>query len=425
MVEAVRANAPVNGVYLDERGVFATVAIERGQLSPRFASLVVPMTTQLLVEVVVAFLLAWLLLRLPLWTAVGTGILFASVAVAAGVAMLLSQSIWYGFPLNYQLANLVDLAVGWFLLGIMLASFRRTMDGFGRSHEQRARYDPVHSRSASPRGDDPSTPRSVRTRSLTVARYLDYETVSDPEPSPDGGQVVFTRRSVDKMKDQFETGLWLMNADGSKLRFLVKGSSPVWSPDGTRIAYLAEAEPGGPQLFVRYMDAEGSMTQVTKVSHAPGGPRWSPDGKWIGFTMFVPKENTWRIDMPAAARRCDLDQRPPDRGQSALSRRSKRIPGDRILPPLPGSRDRRHPAPDHPGRMECGTARGWRGQRGGWDWMPDGKSIVVAGLDSPDAERTYQRTALYLVDVATGREAPDHFAGRRLEQPGGFGGWEA
>ncbi|HLG06476.1 MAG TPA: hypothetical protein VI383_10035, partial [Gemmatimonadales bacterium] len=118
---------------------------------------------------------------------------------------------------------------------------------------------------------------------LTVTRFLDYETVSDPQSSPDGSQVIFTRRSVDRMKDQFETGLWMMNADGSRLRFLVKGSTPVWSPDGTRIAYLAEGEPSGSQIFVRYMDAEGAVTQVTRVQRGPGGPRWSPDGKWIGF----------------------------------------------------------------------------------------------------------------------------------------------
>src|SRR5438876_5495988 len=83
---------------------------------------------------------------------------------------------------------------------------------------------------------------------LTVGRYLDYETVSDPQPSPDGSQVIFTRRSVDKMKDSFESALWIMNADGGKLRFLVKGANAVWSPDGTRIAYLAEGEPKGSQI---------------------------------------------------------------------------------------------------------------------------------------------------------------------------------
>jgi hypothetical protein len=28
--------------------------------------------------------------------------------------------------------------------------------------------------------------------------------------------------------------------------------------------------------------------------------RWSPDGKWIAFSMFVPERDTWNIRMPAA-----------------------------------------------------------------------------------------------------------------------------
>ena len=117
---------------------------------------------------------------------------------------------------------------------------------------------------------------------LTVGRYLDYETVGEPKASPDGSQVIFTRRSVDKIKDTFESTLWIMNADGGKLRFLSKGSSPVWSRDGTRIAFLMEGEPGGNQLHIRYMDAEGSVTQVTRAMKPPANPSWSPDGRWIG-----------------------------------------------------------------------------------------------------------------------------------------------
>lgn len=78
-----------------------------------------------------------------------------------------------------------------------------------------------------------------------VERYLDYETVQSPRISPDGNAVVFGRRAVDKMKDSWETSLWIMNADGSNLRFLLKGADPVWSADGTRIAFLAPGEPGG------------------------------------------------------------------------------------------------------------------------------------------------------------------------------------
>ena len=75
---------------------------------------------------------------------------------------------------------------------------------------------------------------------LTVNHYLDYETVGEPRISPDGARIIYTRRWVNKQEDKWDTALWIMNADGSENRFLTKGASAVWSPDGTRIAYLAD-----------------------------------------------------------------------------------------------------------------------------------------------------------------------------------------
>src|SRR5262245_26257793 len=67
---------------------------------------------------------------------------------------------------------------------------------------------------------------------LTVDHYLDFEQVGDPQISPDGRQIVYTRRYVNKIDDRWDSALWLMNADGSHNRMLGKGGSPVWSPDG-------------------------------------------------------------------------------------------------------------------------------------------------------------------------------------------------
>ena len=75
---------------------------------------------------------------------------------------------------------------------------------------------------------------------LTVDHYLDFEQVGEPQISPDGKQIVYARRYVNKIDDRWDSALWIMNADGSHHRMLGKGASPTWSPDGTRLAYLAD-----------------------------------------------------------------------------------------------------------------------------------------------------------------------------------------
>src|SRR5207237_9570252 len=132
---------------------------------------------------------------------------------------------------------------------------------------------------------------------LKVEDFLNYETVADPQLAPDGTQVVYTRRWVNQMDDKIEAALWVMSADGSKNRFLTKGSDAEWSPDGTRLAYIADGEPKGAQSFVRWK-AEGASTQITHVEHAPSNVTWSRDGKQLAFSMLVPKPTKWDIAMP-------------------------------------------------------------------------------------------------------------------------------
>ncbi|HEX9755205.1 MAG TPA: S9 family peptidase [Gemmatimonadales bacterium] len=248
---------------------------------------------------------------------------------------------------------------------------------------------------------------------LTVNRYLDYETVGAPRVSPDGSQVIWTRSSVNKMKDLFESGLWLMNADGAKQRFLVKGSNPVWSPDGSRIAYLADGEPGGSQVWVRYMDAEGSTIQITRELKAPGNIKWSPDGKWIGFSMFVPATASWKIDLPAAPSGAEWTKAP--RLVESLHYRADRQgwidPGTTHLFVVPATGGT--PRPITKGEWSVG-ARGIGLPGGvGWDWLPDGRAVVVDGNDDTKADLQRLRSDIFRVDAATGEK-------RRLTDGTGF-----
>jgi len=49
---------------------------------------------------------------------------------------------------------------------------------------------------------------------LTVNHYLDWEQVADPQVSPDGLQILYTRRWVNQLEYRWDAGLWTMNADG-------------------------------------------------------------------------------------------------------------------------------------------------------------------------------------------------------------------
>ncbi len=245
---------------------------------------------------------------------------------------------------------------------------------------------------------------------FAVEKYLDYETVSDPQISPDGQRVVYTRRWVDRMSDRWETALWIVNADGTRNRFLTRGSNPTWSPDGTRIAYVADGEPRGSQIWVRYLDGEGAGTQVTRGTETPANVRWSPDGRRLGFTQFVAKPADWKIAMPAAPAGSNWTRTPRmiDRLHYRADRRGFTDPGyvHLFVVPAEGGTPRALTSGD--------WSVGFRfdGLPGdvSWAWMPDGRSVVVEGLNEPDADMRYRDSNLYAVDVATGaarRLTPD------------------
>lgn len=227
---------------------------------------------------------------------------------------------------------------------------------------------------------------------LTLDLYLELEGVANPRMSPDGAQIIYTRQWVDKVNDRRESSLWIMDADGSRNRFLVDGSAARWSPSGDRIAYTASGEPEGTQIFVRWMDDESAVTQITRVDQSPGDPAWSPDGTRVAFTMNVRRPNSWPIDMPSAPEGATWTAAP--RIIERLDYRQDRV----------GFTDDRYRhlfvVPADGGTPRQLTEGDW--DHSGAEWTPDSRSLLFTSLRVQDAEYQWRESEIYAVDVESG-----------------------
>jgi len=181
-------------------------------------------------------------------------------------------------------------------------------------------------------------------------------------------------------------------------------SSPVWSPDGKRVAFLSDRS-GTTQLHVMWVDTREQL-QLTRLERAPGSITWSPDGRQIAFTNFVPDTSPiLPVRLPPAPRGAQL------------------APRETVVASPSWARDGSGPTPrgyTHVfviDAMVGGTPRQVSSgdySHNGPAWSADGKTLLVSGIRKPDAEYALGDSEIYAIDLSTldirpltDREGPD------------------
>ncbi len=143
--------------------------------------------------------------------------------------------------------------------------------------------------SVSPSPDDPKGTTSIQRSYLNISsadgtdrrRLTEWFQGHDNVPpvwSPDGSRIAF-----ESQREEGNADIFVINVDGSGLRNVTNhpasDSGPTWSSDGSHIAFASDRD-GTSDIYVGGLDGSGPVRLTTAGARIPA---WSPDGSRIAF----------------------------------------------------------------------------------------------------------------------------------------------
>ena len=228
---------------------------------------------------------------------------------------------------------------------------------------------------------------------------FELEWASDPQISPDGQEVIYRRMGFDIMKDKRRGNLWRVRADGENHQKLTNfegnETSPQWSPDGQRIAYVRNAGKEGAEIYVLWLDS-GRSARITHVEGSPSHLRWSPTGTQIAFAMTAKTAAPLLVKRPSAPEGAKWADKPrvTDRLYHERDGSGYVEPGFShvYVVPAEGGTPRQVSAGNFHHRKP--------------EWRSDGRALTITGNRSENWQYDFRNSEVYTIDLVSGDIAP-------------------
>ncbi|MGH9766126.1 MAG: TolB family protein, partial [Blastocatellia bacterium] len=214
---------------------------------------------------------------------------------------------------------------------------------------------------------------TAQTAGWTPEHAMKVKAVGAVRVSPDGKRVVYTVNDpvMTAEKSEYLTQIWMASASGSDAYQMTFGekpsTNPDWSPDSKWIAFTSSRSGKNNLYLMRSTGGEAEM--ITDVKSGVGGFAWSPDSKWIAFTM---------ADPPTA----DEEKNNKGKDDSRWIDENVKMNHLHVTPVAKDGAGKREPRQLTKGAFTIGSGLGG----GGFDWSPDGKSIVFTHTRTPKAD---------------------------------------
>jgi dipeptidyl aminopeptidase/acylaminoacyl peptidase len=131
-------------------------------------------------------------------------------------------------------------------------------------------------------------------RNFSIDDALALKNVSDPRVSPDGKWIAYVVRSIDLEEDSSSSDIYMVPFEGGEpiamTRSTESDSSPRWSPDGRYLGFLSSRGEDKSQIWL--LDRRGGEPfQLSSVKGGVNTFSWSPDGKRIVLVSKDPDPN--------------------------------------------------------------------------------------------------------------------------------------